>query len=133
MSLHVSEHEVGQFQKVADVPTLTERSRDGYPSLAGLMQSCPDYAIFRRFGELNVLHLLHLQSELQDMENELQKIREEDTESNDPIRMVYAKDFRAMRDHEEVGDSEQYEMIVKIGVKLKEYSMLSSLFREQVL
>ncbi|XPS92847.1 hypothetical protein M3J09_002224 [Ascochyta lentis] len=122
MSLPISESKSQKPQNGANVTDLTERSRDGYPSLAGLMRSCPDYAIFRRFGELNLLHLLRLQSELQDMENELQKIREEDTYSNDPIRMCYATDFCAMRDNEEVGDSEQYEQIVRIGVKLKEYN-----------
>jgi uncharacterized protein DUF6594 len=99
-----------------------EKAHDGYPSLAWLMHSYPGYAIFRRFEELNLLYLLRLQAELQDMEHELQKIREEDTQSNDPIRMCYVKDFRAMRDNEEIGDSEQYEQLINIGKKLQEYS-----------
>jgi hypothetical protein len=99
-------------------------ARDGYPSLAELMHSNPDNAIFRRFGELNMLHLLRLQAELQYMEFELQKIRDEDAISNDPIRECYVKDFLAMRDNEEVGDSVQYEQLIKIGTKLQEYSML---------
>ncbi|KAF1845020.1 uncharacterized protein K460DRAFT_416351 [Cucurbitaria berberidis CBS 394.84] len=121
MSLPVSTSSSAQQPK-EDVTTtsLTEKARDGYPSLAWLMHLYPDNAIFRRFGELNMLHLLRLQAELQDMENELQKIREEDTMSDDLIRMCHAKDFRAMRDNEE--DSEQYELLISIGKKLQEYN-----------
>jgi hypothetical protein len=123
MSLPVSELNAEQQKEGSTAASLSEIARDGYPSLAGLMHSSSDIAIFRRFGELNMLHLLRLQAELQHMEFELQKIREEDAMSNDPIRECYAKDFAAMRDNEEIGDSEQYEQLVKIGTKLQEYIM----------
>lgn len=87
------------------------------------MHAYPDNAILRRFDELNLLHLLRLQAELQDMENTLGKIREEDEESRDVIRVSYVKDFRAMRDgKEDGGDSEQYGLLVEIGTKLQAYS-----------
>ena len=99
-------------------------AEDGYPSLARLMHAYPDNAILRRFDELNLLHLLRIQAELQDMENTLKKIREEDEESRDVIRVLYVKDFRAMRDgKEDGGDSEQYDLLVEIGKKLQEYSI----------
>ncbi|KAH8710008.1 hypothetical protein GQ44DRAFT_776845 [Phaeosphaeriaceae sp. PMI808] len=101
---------------------LCSKAHDGYPALACLMSSYPTNAIFRRFGELNLLHLLRLQSELQAMEKELQDIREEDASSDEYMRTLYAKDFRAMRDNLECGDPLQYEKLVEIGVKLQEYN-----------
>lgn len=41
---------------------------EGYMELAGLMSSYPEGAIFRRFRELTMLHLLQMQSRLQDLE-----------------------------------------------------------------
>ncbi|KAH9862706.1 hypothetical protein J1614_010799 [Plenodomus biglobosus] len=87
------------------------------------MHKHPDNAILRRFGELNLLNLLRLQADLQDIENELLQIREEDLLSEDPVRICYSKDFRVMRDNERVGgDSEQYDLLIKIGNKLQEYN-----------
>lgn len=59
------------------------------------------------------------------MENTLGKIREEDEESRDVICVLYVKDFCAMRDgKEDSGNSEQYNLLVKIGTKLQAYSNL---------
>ena len=73
---------------------------EGYPKLSSLMASYPTAAIFRRFGELNMLNLLRLQAELQDLEAQLQEVRDEDaySQSNDTIRASYVTDFRLMRD-----------------------------------
>lgn len=99
----------------------------GYPKLARLMSLEPDTAIIRRFGDLNMLNILRLQAELHDMERELKQTREEDAKSNDAIRTAYNKDFRLMRDWQETGDSEQYDLLIRIGSKLQEYSGLSKL------
>ena len=98
---------------------------DGYPKLASLMGRYPETRIFRQFGELNLLNLLHLQAELQDLEHQLQEIREEDdfAKSEDLIRSSYVTDFRLMRDWRESGDSLQYDLLVGIGEKLREYSI----------
>ena len=45
----------------------------GYMQLAGLMSRYPEGAIFRRFGEMTMLHLLYLQGRLQDLESQYQK------------------------------------------------------------
>lgn len=100
-----------------------ECSRDGYPKLAELMALHPDAAIVRRFGELNMINILRLQAELQDMEHQLQEIRNEDASSHDQAREAYVTDFRLMRDWREDGDSLQYDLLLEIGDKLKEYSM----------
>ncbi|OAQ60275.2 hypothetical protein VFPPC_10699 [Pochonia chlamydosporia 170] len=106
----------------APPPENDNEARDGYPTLAKLMGSYPDTAIFRRFTELNLLNLLRLQAEIQEMEHELQQIRVEDAESHDQIRRTYSKDFRSMRDNEEDGDSEQLDLLIRIGGKLQEYN-----------
>ena len=122
MSRPPSRPATGSLGESATGASFLEKARDGYPTLAWLMRSYPDNAIFRRFTELNILNLLRLQAEINEMEHQLEKIREEDIGSQDPIRTIYAKDFRAMRDNEELGDSEQYGQLVQIGSKLQEYS-----------
>jgi hypothetical protein len=97
----------------------------GYPKLAKIMSLSPETAIFRRFGELNMLNLLRLQAELHDLEHQLQEIRGEDALSKDPVRTGYVNDFRLMRDWMEEGDSLQYDMLLNIGKKLEEYSEFS--------
>jgi len=72
-----------------------------------------------------MLNLLRLQAELHDMEHQLKDIRDEDSHSNDPIRASYATNFRLMRDGRKTEDSLQYDLLVKIGEKLREYSMRS--------
>lgn len=109
-----------------DEPAVVDqRLYDGYPKLARLMGSYPAMAIFRRFGDLNMLNLLRLQAELQDLEHKLQEIRDEDdfANSKDPIRTAYVTDFKLMRDLKDDGDSLQYDMLVSIGEKLQEYSI----------
>jgi hypothetical protein len=97
----------------------TEHS--GYPTLAWLMSSYPDNAFFRRFGELNLLNLLRLQTELQEMEQQLKLIRK-DAESRDATRAWYEKDFRAMRNNKELGGFEQYKLLIQTSLKHQEYS-----------
>ena len=106
--------------------TTVKKNYDGYPKLANLMSRYHGTRIFRQFGELNALNLLRLQAELQDLEHQLQDIREEDdfAKSQDPVRSLYVTDFRLMRDWKESGDSLQYDLLVSIGEKLREYSKL---------
>lgn len=85
----------------------------------------PEIAIFRRFQALNTTHLLRLQAELQDMERELAEIRSDGSHSADPVCSGYARDFRTMRDRKDTEDSLDYDQLIAIGNKLREYSKLS--------
>ncbi|OCL00017.1 uncharacterized protein K441DRAFT_627195 [Cenococcum geophilum 1.58] len=85
------------------------------------MDSEPETAIFRRFGDLTISNLLRLQAELHDLEHQLEEVRDEDARSNDPVRTKYASDFRLMRDWAEDGDSLQHDLLDSIGTKLQEY------------
>ncbi|KAI9375788.1 hypothetical protein BJX61DRAFT_539519 [Aspergillus egyptiacus] len=109
----------------ADLDVDDKDVRDGYPKLARLMACYPETAIVRRFGELNMINILRLQAELQDMEHQLKEIRSEDMESGDRVRESYVTDF-LMRDWKEDGDPLQYEMLLSIGKKLKEYNLALS-------
>ncbi|KAL6718891.1 hypothetical protein ACLMJK_003126 [Lecanora helva] len=109
----------------ASLPKVEET---GYAKLASHMNRYSETAIFRRFRELNIINLLRLQAELQDMEHQLQDIRNEDAQSGDAVRSSYATDFRLMRDWKETGDSLQYDLLVAIGEKLQQYSIGSQMF-----
>lgn len=122
MSLHSLGQEVPPPHEDTVVPSAAHQAQDGYPKLARHMAYSLDNAIFRRFGQLNILNLLRLQAELQVLEKQLEDIRMEDIESTDPIRKTYSKDFCSMRDNEETGDSEQHDQLILIGKKLDEYS-----------
>ena len=52
---------------------------EGYPSLAQFIASDADAAIYRKFGHLSARNLLHFQSELHGLEEQLQQFDREDT------------------------------------------------------
>ena len=95
----------------------------GYSKLATLMGAHHETTIFRRFGKLNMLNLLSLQAELTDLEVKFENIRKEDEDSGDEFRMLYAVDFREMRDHANDANNLQWQMLLDIRAKLQEYSI----------
>ncbi|WAO95799.1 Hypothetical protein NCS54_01344200 [Fusarium falciforme] len=95
----------------------------GYPKLAKLMGDSPETAIFRRFRQLNMLHLLRLQAELHSLEDELIEVIQEDQQSDDPDRKDYSRNFFLLKRCAEQGkDFEQYELMQQIGEKLNKYN-----------
>ncbi|EEU37142.1 uncharacterized protein NECHADRAFT_8348, partial [Fusarium vanettenii 77-13-4] len=95
----------------------------GYPKLAKLMGDSPRTAIFRRFRQLNMLHLLRLQAELHSLEDELLEVIQEDQQSDDPDKKDYSRNFFLLKRCAEQGkDFEQYELLQQIGEKLNEYN-----------
>jgi len=105
-------------------PELADMPSFGYPKLAGLMAASAPAAIFRKFGELQMINLLRLQARLQDLEQEYRDIRAEDVAYGETGRGSLVKDFRQMQEmaESEDGESEQYDVLNKIQVALKEYS-----------
>lgn len=102
--------------------TATGPKQRGYPKLASLMGHHTETAIFRRFGQLNMLNLLSLQAELTDLELQLQYIRQEDQASDDPLRMLHTIDFWELRPSRKAGDDLQWQTLLNIRRKLQEYS-----------
>ncbi|KAK1450401.1 hypothetical protein CMEL01_07737 [Colletotrichum melonis] len=68
-----------------------------------------------------MMNLLRLQSELQDLEQQLEDTRDEDRNSTNPIRREYGSSFRVMKQYAEDPDSIQYELLLEIGKRLDEY------------
>ncbi|KAF4947357.1 hypothetical protein FSARC_13978 [Fusarium sarcochroum] len=98
-------------------------SDEGYPKLAKLMGESPETGIFRRFRQLNTLHLLRLQAELHAMEDELRDVIQEDLQSDDPATKDSSRNFFLLKRCAEQGkESEQYELLVEIGNKLNQYN-----------
>ena len=61
------------------------RSRDGYPALAAWIGRDPDQEsfVFRKFGRLSARNLLHLQSQLIQLEREMDELDDEARRSAD--------------------------------------------------
>ncbi|PVH76529.1 hypothetical protein DL98DRAFT_641042 [Cadophora sp. DSE1049] len=97
---------------------------EGYPRLGRLMGTEPSYAIPRRFGAET---LLDLQAEMQELQNTPRKQQKEDQDSNHRDRKDYARYWLTLKesgeaDAEPGNDGRQWELILKIRVKLKEHN-----------
>lgn len=103
--------------------TVFKRLREpNYAVLAELMGSNKEIAMFRKFDAMNMLSLLSMQAELIDLERELENEVMNDERSEKPETRIASKYFHQMRRVE--SDSGQWEKIVMIRRKLKEYSAL---------
>ena len=95
-----------------------------YPKLSNLMGTWPEVAIFRRFGSLNAQNLLFSQAEITHLETELRDLRAEEEQKEDLKGIAAQRNWfelsQGLDDDDE--PSEQWEIIQKIRVKLKEYS-----------
>jgi len=81
----------------------------------------PEMAIFRRFGDLNMLRLLSLQAELLDLQLRFRQATAGDEISSEKAR-EYSTSFVAMLDHPEAERPEQWRLLVDIRKKVDEYS-----------
>ena len=97
-------------------------ANEGHAKIATFMSQNTEFAIFRRFRKLNYQNLLYLQAELIHLERDLRELAERD--SNDANRTFYCKDWWFLaQNEEEHDDREQWEKVLQIREKLKEYSM----------
>lgn len=114
---------------VADVeaqPNDLGALREGYPRLSALMGCAPETAIFRRFGAISAQVLLHQQAEIHELEIALKNYQREDKESGHQDRIRYDVDFDVLRrsggeDPPEGNDSAQWDTMVELRAKLREY------------
>lgn len=133
--------------KKSDWPTV-EPIENGYREIAQLM-ACKDspFAIFRRFGQLNMLNLLCLQAELMELQRDLKDACAEDDKMGiGSKRGTFAYSFIAMREGyedykrstgehtslngsgngqvlpPEPPETTQYGLMLEVREKLKEYS-----------
>lgn len=92
---------------------------EGYPQIASLMSSNCEYAIFRKFGNLGMLNLLHMQSELMHLEEKYHQLADDDEKNSDiPYR---SRDWWSLTRGDCDGKSNQWDLLLEIREKLNEY------------
>jgi hypothetical protein len=106
----------------------TSWSMGSYPKLSRYISQWPDVAMFRRFSALNAENLLFLQAEISHLEVELRDLRDEENKKQDVKGMTapVQRNWLELSQPNEDGEyCEQWELILKIREKLKEYSKLT--------
>jgi len=96
-----------------------------YPSFADFIASDPELSVFKRFNRLSSRNLLYLQSELLDLQAQLQDFDEEDYNGKDGEVLLSAKcweTFAARAEEPQYPrEKERMETIHKIRISMKEY------------
>lgn len=100
-----------------------EHPLNGYPRLANLVGLYPGLAIFRRFSRLNAQNLLYMQAELAQMEYELDLVAAEDSQNDNPDVQSFQTCVHNMK-KAQGPDGLQWQMVLDMRQRLKEYSML---------
>jgi hypothetical protein len=102
----------------------TQVQLEGYPSFAEFIAQDSDAAIYRKFERLSARNLLYLQSELQDLEGQLQAFDQEDAKDiNDEEAQKTARSWRHYSDEGNGRSRKHREIQAKIIMKIKEYRM----------
>ena len=100
------------------------RRLEGFPTFADFIASDKDAAIYRRFARLSSRTLLYQQSELHDLEGQLERLDSKD--AND-INNEVAQQAARLWSHYSSNDREDTrlhrELQIKIKAKIKEYCM----------
>ena len=96
-------------------------ANEGYAKISRLMSQHGELAIFRRFSQLNLQSLLYLQAELTHLEADLRRVAVRD--HADPNRAIYAQHWWYLAQSEEDEEKDQWDKVLQIREKLKEYSM----------
>jgi hypothetical protein len=100
---------------------------EGYAKIASTMSHHSELAIFRRFSKLNLQNLLYLQAELTLLEKDLDELVERD--KTNPNRGFYTKDWWSLAESSDDEEGqEQWDKVLQIREKLKEYSTTSISF-----
>jgi hypothetical protein len=100
---------------------------DGYTKVARLMGNHNEMAAFRGFQALNFQNLLYQQAELIELETELQALALADKSSDHPSRTLYEKHWRLLSRSAGDGNNEQWQKVLQIRAKLREYCESSKL------
>jgi len=87
------------------------------------MGKLPEFAMYKRFGALNALNLLYLQTELADLERQLHLSSESAAYSCDPLKSQSDFDWNFLiRTDGSGAHTEQYKLILRIRDMLHQYS-----------
>ena len=99
---------------------------EGYPKLACHIGKYAQSAIYRRFGSLNSQNILYMQAELAHLEKSLRKVEAEDSAIPEGNRSKYSKDWYWLKNYAAVEHSKQWETVLTIRQKLKDYSLFQT-------
>ena len=110
------------------------RSFDAYPSFADFIASDPELSIFKRFDRLSSRNLLYLQSELLDLQAQLQSFDEEDynEKTGEVILSARCWETFSAKAEEHPRENERMSIILKIRSQMKAYQE-ALVLRDQVL
>jgi hypothetical protein len=94
---------------------------DGYTRVARFMGNHNEMAAFRGFQVLGFQNLLYQQAELIELETELRALALADKSSHHPSRPLYEKHWRLLSRSAGDGNDEQWQKVLQIRAKLREY------------
>ena len=93
----------------------------GYGKVAAFEECDPSFLICRKFGWLHIRLLLHLQDEVQELEEELESLDTWELSSGDPLRL------RNRRIDYGRPNAPRKDLLIKIAAKLREYGEICTL------
>ncbi|KAI1197743.1 hypothetical protein F5X97DRAFT_333812 [Nemania serpens] len=106
----------------------------GYTRLAEFMGQQPQLAIFRRFAALTNANLLYLQAEITQLEDRLDVVQTQDSQSSDDARQKYLRSWNqlSMSAGFDAGspEREQYELIMRLRELIVQYQQALFFHRE---
>ena len=102
-------------------PVIVDKYPPGYGRVAAFEDCDPSFSILRKFGWLHSRVLLHLQDELQELEEELESLDSWELSSGDPSRL------KSRRLDDERPNALRKALLIKIRSKLAEYGEIRTL------
>jgi len=123
MSLH-SSNNVEDIELAIRSATIEPARLEGYPSFAEFITQDQDAAIYRKFERLSARRLLYLQSELHDLERQLQELDRRDAEDigNEDAQKA-AREWKYYADKTNSHATLQRNLQAQIAEKIKAYRM----------
>lgn len=101
---------------------------DGFPSFSRFIAEDKDAAIYRKFESLSARNLLYLQSELHDIERQLEECDREDAKDlNNEHAQQCAREWAYYSQCNDTHIQERQDLRDRLKIKIKEYRL--SLFR----
>ena len=95
---------------------------DGYPSFAHFIARDADASIYRKYAHLSARNLLYLQSELHELEEQLQQLDEEDAKHiDDELAQKAARYWTHYSDPDNARACQHKVLQEKIRLRLREY------------
>lgn len=120
LQMSTSHHTVVSESRLA-APSQPARL-EGYPSFAAFTATDSDAAIYRKYGQLSARNLLYLQSELHELEAQIQQLDLEDAKDiNNEAAQRAAREWGHYNDPDNQAACRHKVLQEKIRLKVREY------------